>query len=81
MLDRKSCEEFRSTGLLLFINQFLHIFGWVIVVESKPGEKSIMYPARTKFRGFTDGEVSKAYIKISEYMNENSEDLVKESKD
>lgn len=25
--------EFRESGLLLFVNTFLHIFGWVIVIE------------------------------------------------
>lgn len=33
MVTKKEWIEFRSTGLLLIINQILHIFGWVIVYE------------------------------------------------
>ena len=32
-MERKKIEEFRDTGLLMFINIFLHIFGWAIVAE------------------------------------------------
>jgi hypothetical protein len=78
MVDRKTWEEFRNTGLLLFVNNFLHIFGWAIVVNW--GNENIIdvYPARVKFRGFTEGVTSDAFQKISYYMNENSEELYKE---
>jgi hypothetical protein len=32
-MTKKEWSEFRSTGLLLFINQILHVFGWAIVFE------------------------------------------------
>jgi hypothetical protein len=71
MVTKKEWSEFRSTGLLLFINQILHVFGWSIVFEMEGEEIKSVYPARVKFRGFDNQSVSEAYIKISEYMKEN----------
>lgn len=81
MVERKSITEFQKTGLLLFVNQFLHIFGWAIVVCSdEDSGLSFMYPARVKFRGFDDKSVSEAYVKLSEYMDEQSSELLEEAK-
>lgn len=80
MVEKRSCKEFQATGLLLFINQFLHIFGWAIVIETND-ERSFMYPAKVKFRGFDEKCTSEAYVKLSEYMKENSERLLEESKE
>ena len=74
MIERKGCKEFQETGLLLFVNQFLHVFGWAIVIcTDECSGITIMYPARVKFRGFDDKSVTEAYIKLSEYMKQNSE--------
>jgi hypothetical protein len=81
-MTRKSCGEFRRTGLLLFVNQFLHIFGWVIVVQTNDNDDSvIMYPARFKGRGFYEKDVDEAYIKLSKYMDKESETLLKEAQE
>lgn len=80
MIERKTWAEFRKTGLVLILNQLLHIFGWVIVFEIEGGEIKDCYPARTKFRGFTGAEVDKSYIAISEYMKENADQLLEEAK-
>lgn len=40
-----------------------------------------MYPVQVKFRGFDNESVSKAYIKLSHYINENSSRLLEESKE
>ena len=84
MISEKSWEEFQKTGLLLFINQILHVFGWTIVIEIE-GEDNLKvirgYPARTNFRGFHDKNVEESYIKISEYMKNNADELLKEAKD
>jgi len=80
MIQEKAWNEFQNAGLLLFINQILHIFGWAIVFQVNDDnviEK--VYPARVKFRGFDNDSVSKAYLKLSTYMNENSEELLKEA--
>ena len=82
MIEKKTIKEFQSTGLLLFVNQFLHIFGWVIIVvqDEENSGLSFMYPARTKYRGFKEKYTDEAYKKVSEYMKENSETLVNDTK-
>lgn len=82
MLERKSWEEFRETGLLLYINQILHVFGWAITVElDEKGNTINVYPARVKYRGFNINSVSKSYLKISNYLKKNIDDLVDEASD
>jgi len=81
MVKEKTWEEFRETGLLLIINQILHIFGWAIVFEFKDKRIIRVYPARVRFRGFSEKSITKSYLKISEYMNNNSEELLKENQE
>jgi hypothetical protein len=77
----KTWEEFRATGLLYFINRFLHIFGWSIVldVDTETQKTLNVYPARANWRGFSsDGVTNAAYGKITRYMAENIEELLEE---
>lgn len=78
MINKKSWTEFQETGLLLFINSILHVFGWAIVVEKT--ETSIFaYPARTKFRGFDENSTQESYDKIGEYFKNNAAELTEEA--
>lgn len=81
MVERKTWQEFRDTGLFLLINQFLHIFGWslVVVVDNPTGEVVQVYPARVKFRGFDNEDTTEAYKKISDYMASNASTLKEEA--
>ncbi len=88
MITEKSWKEFREAGLLWWVNTILHTFGWAIVFEFKTydketdtGEIERVYPARVKFRGFDDKSVTQGYIAISEYMKNNVDELLKESKE
>ena len=84
MIDEKSWKEFRDSGLVLIINQILHIFGWAIIFELEGEEEEKVkriYPARVRFRGFDNETVSKAYVKLSKYMKANSEELLKEAEE
>ena len=63
MIFKRSWDEFLKSGLLWWINRTLVLFGWVIVLEvpldangAEVGSVNRAYPARTRFRGFTDGE-------------------------
>lgn len=77
---KESWEKFRKNGLLLFVNQFLHIFGWSIVISyDEDGSVKEAYPSRTKWRGFAESDVDQAYKNISNYMSENHEQLNKEA--
>lgn len=82
MITKKEWSEFRSIGLLLFINQLLHIFGWAIVFDlDDSGIVKDVYPARVKFRGFDEKSTSESYEKITEYLSNNIDELNKEVKE
>ena len=38
------------------------------------------YPVRTKFRGFGEEINTKGYMKVTKYLKENIDDLIKEVK-
>ena len=60
----------------------LHTFGWAIVINvENDGRISDAYPARVKFRGFSEKNNSEGYQRVSQYMADNSEQLYEESKE
>lgn len=76
-IEKKSWSEFYETGLLLFVNHFLHIFGWAIVFDIDESKKVYkVYPARVKFRGFDYESTDTAYKAISKYMASNYNSLM-----
>ena len=80
LVKEKEWEEFKNNGLLLFINQILHIFGWAICFEYDKNRKlKSVYPARVRFRGFDNTDVSNAYKNLSKFMKDNADDLYQES--
>ena len=79
MIERKTWEEFRDSKLLWFINTILHTFGWAIVIESDNDMVTDVYPARVKFRGFSEKINTEGYIGLSKYMKDNREELLEES--
>jgi len=81
MIDAKTWEEFIDTGLLLYLNQLLHIFGWVIVYNTHDDGSISVYPARTRNRGFSNESVTNSYSKITKYLSENIEELVEDMND
>lgn len=78
-INKKTWDEFRATGLLFFINQILHAFGWAITCDVEDGKVIDVYPARVKFRGFSEDVVAKNYRKIGEYIENNHKDIYEES--
>lgn len=81
-IKRKTWVEFRSTGLLWWINTILHTFGWAIVLELDDNNECVdCYPARVKFRGFSEEANTVGYQHISSYMKENANILYQESLD
>ena len=79
MVRKYDWTAFRKTGLLLFINQILHVFGWAIVFEMDGEEVRSVYPARVRYRGFDSDSVSESYQKITEYLNNNISYLKEEA--
>ena len=80
MVNRKTWQEFKDTGMLWFANMILHAFGWSIVCDIEEGKVINAYPARVAFRGFTEQINSDGYIKLSQFIVDNAETLLKESK-
>jgi len=79
MVEEKTIEDFRKTGLLWFINTTLHGFGWAIVVtESRDYSSPRMFPARVKFRGFDEKTIDEGYSKVTQYLHENGQELAEE---
>lgn len=82
MLIEKSWLEFRETGLVWLINSLLHLFGWAITYnfekDPETGELTLIsvVPSRTKFRGFSQETNDANYKRITEYMINNSEELM-----
>ena len=79
MVTEKSWEEFKETGLLWFINTTLQMFGWAIVFEYEDEKLTRAYPARCKFRGFSEDVTSEGYFKVTKYLHDNIKDLVREA--
>lgn len=82
MTTEKTWKEFRDLGMLWWINMILHTFGWAIIyVIEDDGSISKVYPARVKFRGFNEKTNTEGYIRISQYINDNCGELLKESEE
>ena len=80
MVRKISWEEFRNSGMLWWINMILHTFGLAIVYEMEDGNVTEVYPARAKYRGFSEKDNTDGYKKVSKYINDNASDLMKESR-
>lgn len=76
-----SLEEFRETGLPMYINQILHIFGYAIGFEmdKETHKPSKIIPLRVRFRGFDEDTIERNYEKLARYMKENSKELYDEA--
>lgn len=75
----KGWEAFRNAGLLWWVNTILHTFGWSLVLEYDNKELIAAYPARVSYRGFSEDSNTQGYEKVSKYLNENSDKLLKEA--
>lgn len=80
MLEKMTWKEFQDSGLLWWINTILHTIGVCICVEvDDNGNITNTYPAKTKFRGFSEKSNTKGYSNISKYIRNNIDDIVKDA--
>lgn len=80
MIEKKSWDEFQSTGLFWFINSVLHLFGWSIVYETDENNSIVnVYPARCKYRGFSEDVQTEGFKNVTKYLKENISELEKET--
>ena len=78
MLEEKTWEEFRNAVMLFLANTILQFFGWSIVIELK-ADKIKVYPARTKFRGFSLDCIEEGHKCVASFLMNNVEELYKEA--
>jgi hypothetical protein len=72
-IEEKTWEEFRETGLFAFVNAFLHIFGWcIIIVYGEDNTIHRIYPAKTNYRRFNENSMEKAYKSIDKFIKKDN---------
>lgn len=82
MVEKISMDEFRNSGALWWINQQLHLFGMAIVVDlDSNGVAYNMYPVRADYRGFSEEVNDDGYKKLTKYLNDNINSLLKDFND
>ena len=80
MIDRRSWKEFQDAKLLWWINRILHTFGWAIVLDHQAdGSISEVYPARVRFRGFSETGESAGFVGLTKHLGETIADLEREA--
>jgi len=82
MVEKISWEEFIDTGLLLYINQVLQVFGLSIAYEydENPMNLTDVYPVKSKYRGFDEENVHKSYYNITHYIKNHIDELEEATK-
>ena len=85
-VEKRDWNEFRKTGLFMFVNAILHAFGWALVIELKSknlddAPVTNCYPARVKFRGFDVDDQNEMHTKIADYLDNTAKDFPEEIKD
>lgn len=79
MVHRQSWDEFRSCGLLWWVNRLLHCFGWAICVTvDESGKVTDCFPARCRFRGFDTDSEEEGYRRITNHLADNIDQLKKD---
>lgn len=78
MVEEKTWEEFRESGMLWFANTFLHTFGWAVALDFDDGKVVRAYPARVRYRGFDGDTNDLGYYKVSKFFKENADQLLAE---
>ena len=77
-------KSFLDTGLLRFVNMFLHIFGFAFAynvdADGNIEEEKGFQVLRVPFRGFTEESMSDSYIKVSKFMDIWHKELLEEAK-
>ena len=73
MVEEQSWETFRAAGLVWWCNRILHLFGWALVVEMNDDGENIrrVYPARCKFRGFTEAVETEGFENLTKHIEDS----------
>ena len=81
MVEKLTWEEFKSSGLLWFVNSILHLFGRAIVFEYTKNKKlKRVYFARCRYRGFDTQSIEKGFVNLTNFLSKNMKELKKDMK-
>ena len=88
IVDRRTWDEFRKSGLFMFVNMVLHAFGWALVVDvdydketqTETSPVKNCYPARVKFRGFDADSQTEMHERIADYLANTAPNFPEEIK-
>lgn len=70
---------FAETGLLVFVNVFLNIFGWCIgFTQNEEGEFTGMVPVRAKTRGYDEQVTLWSYEAVTKFMGREAFNIYQE---
>lgn len=87
-VEKSTWDEFRKTGLFMLVNTILHVFGWALCVEVEydkekqieTGPVTSVFPARVKFRGFSEDDQTEMHERIANYLSETAPNFPEEIK-
>lgn len=75
-----SWSTFREAGMIWWVNRILHLFGFALVVVVDSNEEILeVYPARTRFRGFSDDVEEEGFKQATRYLKQHAAELLDEA--
>lgn len=69
-MQKMDWTTFKDSGFLWFVNRILHVFGVCIVATVEEGRVTDIYPAFTKYEGFTEEAETRGFERIKNYLKE-----------
>lgn len=77
-LKESSWRSFLDSGMLWWANRILQPMGWVIVVVEDEDTNTIteVYPARTRYRGFSRDLDEEGFTRVSRWMKNTGAELL-----
>ena len=81
MNKKQSWQKFKDCGLLWWVNNMLHMFGWALTIEYEDDGETITecYPARVKYRGFDEKGSAKCFMNVTKFLKDNIDELYEET--
>lgn len=78
--QKKAWKEFQNNGLLWFVNNLLHLFGYAIkFYVGDDGDLLNVVPGRFDKRGFSEKSNKSGYRKVTKYFKEHADELLQEA--
>ena len=81
MIEKRTWQEFRDSKLLWWANRLLQTFGWSLIAVVEKSKVVDVYPARVKFRGYSEDIDNSGFVGIVDYVVKNSDELKNDIQD